>query len=63
MGKTCVFQIYLTFRTKSLCIPNISYFASKNDYFYPNICIFENFVVPLREKTVIINGKLRDHIR
>jgi len=30
--------------------PNISYFASKNDYFYPNICIFENFVVPLQPK-------------
>ena len=26
-------------------------------------CVFQIFVVPLREKTFIINGKLRDHIR
>ena len=42
-------QVNLIFTVKSLHIPNISYFASKNDYFYPNICIFENFVVTLQQ--------------
>ena len=43
-------KINLIFSSKNLYIPNISYFASKNDYFYPNICIFENFVVNLHPK-------------
>jgi len=40
--------VYDYFLANARLFPNISYFASKNDYFYPNICIFENFVVPLQ---------------
>ena len=44
-------QINSIFIAKSLLMSNISYFASKNDYFYPNICIFRKFVVILQPIT------------